>query len=411
MGVATGRPTVLLSMAVFWPGAAANGPVQACLNLVDALAPDYDFRIIARDRPFDQQAPRPDIEADVWIDRGNFSILYVRPESFTPRYFLRLFNATPHDLVHLNSFFDRQFTIPILVARRFAHLSRRPLLLSPRGEFAPGALQLKRLRKLLYLAGARISGLLDGIHLQATTTKELKDIRVALPGFGNIVIASDIPTRTETENCTPRARIKRKGRVKVVFVGRIHPMKNLDFALSVLSEVSCPVEYEIIGPVEDETHWHRCQELIRTMPAHITVRARGAASQTEVRAMLREADALFLPTRGENFGYAIVEALSEGTPVLISERTPWNEVTNAGAGWALPLEEKGAFVRAIEDLANKDGAARTAMSAAARRFAEAHFGYESAVAATHAVYASLLAAGQPGQGADDAWLAGFTTTA
>jgi glycosyltransferase involved in cell wall biosynthesis len=396
MDVATSRPTVLLAMAVFWPGAAANGPVQACLNLIDALASDYDFRIIARDRPLGQQAPRPDIEVGVWINRANFSILYVRPESFTPRYFLRLLAATPHDLVHLNSFFDRQFTIPILIARRFAHRSRRPLLLSPRGEFAPGALQLKRLRKLLYLTGTRMSGLLDGIWMQATTSREREDIGAALPAFDRVVIAPDIPTHVEVEDGSQLARRKTKGHVKLVFVGRIHPMKNLDFVLSVLSQVSSPVECEILGPVEDESLWRRCEELIRTMPAHITVRARGAVSQADVRATLREANALFLPTRGENFGYAIAEALSEGTPVLISDRTPWNEVTAAGAGWALPLQEEGAFVRAVENLANMDGAAWAVASAAARRFAEAHFGYQAAVAATRAAYATVLAAGLPG---------------
>jgi glycosyltransferase involved in cell wall biosynthesis len=391
------RPTVLLAMGVIWPGAAANGPVQSCVNLLDALAADYDFRVIARDRPFDPRAPRPDIKTGVWIDRGNYRALYVRPENFTPSYFFRLLAETPHDLVQLNGFFDREFTIPILVARRFAGRSRRPVLLSPRGEFAPGALHIRPWRKRFYLTGSRIFGLLDGVWLQATTDREREDIGAALSGFGDIVVAPNIPTRAEVEGSTRPARMKEKGHVKLVFVGRISPMKNLDLALTVLSKVRSPVEYQIIGPVEDESLWRSCRELIRAMPAHITVRVRGVASQAEVRVMLRDADALFLPTRGENFGHAIVEALSEGTPVLISDRTPWNAVTTAGAGWALPLEEKGAFVRAIEDLANMDGATWAAVSAAARGFAEAHFGYEAAVAATHAVYASVLAAEVPGR--------------
>lgn len=397
MGVVTRKPTVLVAMGSMWPNAGANGPVQSCLNLVEALASDYEFKIIARDRPFDHHAPRPTIDAGVWVDCGGYSSFYVEPANFTPAYFGRLLAETPHDLVHLNGFFDREFTIPILVARRFAD-SRRPGLLSPRGEFAPEALQLKRLSKRLYLTGTRMSGLLNGIWLQATTIREREDIGGALPGFERIIVAPDILTNIKTEGGSRATRVKEKGRVKLVFVGRISPMKNLDFALSVLSKVSAPAEYEIIGPVEDETLWRKCRELIQQAPSHITVRVRGTASQPEVRAMLRGADALFLPTRGENFGYAIVEALSEGTPVLISDRTPWNGVTTAGAGWALPLEDKVAFVRTVEVLADMDGAAWAAMSAAARRFADAHFGYEAAVAANRAVYAEVLAAGAPAQG-------------
>jgi len=142
MSATAGRPTVLLAMGAIWPGAGANGPVQSCLNLVDALGSDYDFRIIARDRPFDPSTPRPDTKTGVWVDRGKFNAFYVRPENFTPAYFFRLLAEVPHDLVQLNGFFDREFTIPILVGRRFAGRSRRPALLSPRGEFAPGALQI-----------------------------------------------------------------------------------------------------------------------------------------------------------------------------------------------------------------------------------------------------------------------------
>lgn len=397
MGVAR-RPTVLLAMGSIWPGARANGPVQSCLNLIEALALDYEFKVIARDRPFEASAPGPDTRAGLWVDRGRFSAFYVSPDNFTPAYFFRLLANVPHDLLQLNGFFDREFTIPILVARRFTGRSTRPALLSPRGEFAPGALQISGQRKRFYLAGGRIFGLLERVWLQATTEREREDICAALPGFGRIVIAPNIPTRTEATGGTAPARLKEKGRVKLVFAGRISPMKNLDFALAVLSKVTSSVEYEIIGPVEDETLWCRCQELIQRMPAHITVRARGAASQAEVRAALREADALFLPTRGENFGHAIVEALNEGTPVLISDRTPWNAVTAAGAGWALPLEEKDAFVLAIEDLATMDGAAWAALSAAARQFAEAHFGYEAAVAAARTAYESVLAAGAEARG-------------
>ena len=38
--------------------------------------------------------------------------------------------------------------------------------------------------------------------------------------------------------------------------------------------------------------------------------------------MFQEYDLLFLPTKGENFGHVILESMSAGTPVLISDTTP-----------------------------------------------------------------------------------------
>jgi glycosyltransferase involved in cell wall biosynthesis len=43
---------------------------------------------------------------------------------------------------------------------------------------------------------------------------------------------------------------------------------------------------------------------------------------------------LFLfPTHGENFGHVIIESLSSGLPVLISDQTPWHDVTTYQAGF------------------------------------------------------------------------------
>ncbi|MEO5640531.1 MAG: hypothetical protein ABIQ98_02045, partial [Sphingomicrobium sp.] len=69
----------------------------------------------------------------------------------------RILCETPHDLLVSNSFFDRQLTLPTLLMRR-AGVLRSPLLLAPRGEFSPGALEIKSLRKRTYIRFARSFG-------------------------------------------------------------------------------------------------------------------------------------------------------------------------------------------------------------------------------------------------------------
>ena len=49
--------------------------------------------------------------------------------------------------------------------------------------------------------------------------------------------------------------------------------------------------------------------------------------------MLRQADALILPSHQENFGIVVAEALSVGTPVFITNKVNlWREVDSYGAG-------------------------------------------------------------------------------
>ena len=62
-------------------------------------------------------------------------------------------------------------------------------------------------------------------------------------------------------------------------------------------------------------------------------------------------DLFFLPTLGENYGHAIVEALCAGLPVLISDTTPWRKLSEINIGWDIPLESGEEFVRVIEMLA------------------------------------------------------------
>lgn len=139
--------------------------------------------------------------------------------------------------------------------------------------------------------------------------------------------------------------------LRLLFLSRITPMKNLDFALRVLARVRTPVEFSIVGPVRDQQYWQRCQGLIDRLPDHIKVSVEGGVPHSHVTSLMATFDLLFLPTRGENYGHVIPEALSSGTPVLIADTTPWRNLERAGVGWDLPLSDEAAFAAAIEKAA------------------------------------------------------------
>ena len=58
-----------------------------------------------------------------------------------------------------------------------------------------------------------------------------------------------------------------------------------------------------------------------------------------------------MPSEGENFGHAILEALSAGCPVIISDMTPWKSLESKKIGWDLSLDNPENFVDAIETAA------------------------------------------------------------
>ena len=78
-----------------------------------------------------------------------------------------------------------------------------------------------------------------------------------------------------------------------------------------------------------------------------------------------------LPTRGENFGHVILEALSAGCPVLISDQTPWRGLESSGIGWALPLTEPERFRAVLNQCIAMDESKFIHRSRQATRYAAA----------------------------------------
>ena len=107
-------------------------------------------------------------------------------------------------------------------------------------------------------------------------------------------------------------------------------------------------------------------------------------------ATLAEYDLFLLPTRGENFGYAIFDALEVGLPVMLSDLTPWQDLERIGAGWSLPLAEPDRFAAAIDRMAALAPAERNALRRAARSLAESSLQESDAVARNRAMLIDAL---------------------
>lgn len=315
------------------------------------LGDEFDFRIVTADRDAFDTEPYDRVAINTWNTVGRAKVFYASPSMQSLNCLARLMRETPHHLFYLNSFFDPVFTVRPLLARVLGLAPKLPTIIAPRGEFSQGALKLKAWKKHLYFWISKIGGLYLDLRWQASSEHEVEDIRRALGKTAKIiVIAPDLPTTVHV-GLGEGVALSGGGPLRVVFLSRITPIKNLDFVLRVLMRVSAPVELSIYGVIEDDTHWRRCKDLIKALPEHVAVRYYGAIGHDQVADVLSKHHLFFLPTRGENYGHAIHEALSAGLPVLISDQTPWKDLEARGVGWDLPLTAPEAFVAAIQEQA------------------------------------------------------------
>ena len=354
------RRVVLVALGCFWPGNDASGPNQSFIALATALQAEFDFQVIARDR---EPGAAVSSAPAGWVDLGFAKARYLDVGRFGARGLARLIKQTRHDVLWLNSVYDREFTLPALIAAT----RRVPIILSPRGEFGVGALEVKAGKKQLFLRLARALGLWRGVTWHATSAAEARDTAAEAPKGAKIVVAANLRLMLAPPPFTPPGEV-----LRVVFVGRIAPIKGLAFALRVLADVRAPVRFEIFGPAEDAATYAEARALAEALPRHVEVVWRGATSNEAVVEAHARSDLFVSPTGGENFGHAIFEALSCGVPALISDQTPWRGLEAKRAGWDLPLAAPEAFVAAIESFAALPAQARAQWRAGARACARAY---------------------------------------
>jgi glycosyltransferase involved in cell wall biosynthesis len=335
------KPTVLILIGSSWPGNDSSGPNLSIRALCDSLASDFHFRIVSRDRAFG--ADRPVIDLTDWRDIGCAQVRYLPIGRSGAIGLTRLLRETPHDLLVLNGFFDREFTLPTLFARRLKRGSRAPILLSPRGEFTGGALGLKSQPKSLFRLVAQVTGLHKGVNFHATSAGELSDIQAVMPGYPVFLVPNFRPLFAIPSHALRLVDAP----LRLAFLGRISPVKGLDAALAAVAKANVASEFNIYGPISDPVHWAHCAELISRLPAHIRVTHHGEIANDDAPAMLAAHDALLLPSLSENFGHAIFESLASGTPVIIGNQTPWTDLAAKMAGYDCPVGDIDALARAI----------------------------------------------------------------
>jgi glycosyltransferase involved in cell wall biosynthesis len=344
------KPRVLIFQKFYEPGSRAGGPIKSIRGLVGNLGSEFDFHIVAvnYDAGRDQK-PYEGIETGRWIEReGPCKVLYVSGIN-DPAIDRLVLKEKNWDVVYLQSFYRFDFSIKPLFWWRVGKLHAKRLIVAPRGELSLGAGSIRKTKKTLFRMLTRLIRLHRGVRFHATNQLESKEIAAAvgLPEeeIDLIVAGNLVPPFLESDSLVePRDC----DRLKMVFLSRIAPKKNLNFAIEVLANQNNPVQFDVYGMIDDSAHWELCEEAAARLPPNINFEYKGYVDPSQVNSVLSQYDVMFLPTMGENFGHVILEALLAGCQVLTSDQTPWMQLTREGVGWPLPLSDKSQFNAVID---------------------------------------------------------------
>lgn len=359
MGERTKKPTVLVFVGYYLPGYRGGGPTRTIANLVERLGHEFDFRIVTSDRDLGDLQPYPSIRVDAWNQVGSAQVFYASPSFMSLWKITRLLRNISYDVMYLNSFFSTKFTLIPLLAQQLGLLRKVPIVVAPRGEFSEGAFKLKRWKKFPFTRLVRLLGLFRAVVWHVSTKYEADDVAremqvksSSISIAQNIAVAPDLLSVPNSAKATEKIfTSENDDGLKICFLSRIVPMKNLAYALKVLALVQAPIQFHIYGPKELDAYWKECEALIEKLPSNVRVIYGGSVESSIVCATVAAYDLFFVPSCGENFGHVFMEALSAGVPILVSDRTPWRDLEKQNLGWDISLDRPQDFARAIEEAA------------------------------------------------------------
>ncbi len=231
------------------------------------------------------------------------------------------------DILHNNGFWRMANVYPGQIARKYAI----PYVVSPMGTLGKWPFGSGSKIKRLFWPLVQRPSLAAVTCFRATSNLEYEDIRRM--GFRQPVAV--VPHGIDV----PVYRTKSHGPMRtLLFLSRLHPKKGLEFLLRAWNAVQHSFvdwRLRIVGPDESD-HRKEMQRLARVLRLE-RVAFVAARYGEEKWQEFQEADLFVLPSRHENFGVVVAEALAAGTPAIVTKGTPWAELETRGAGWWIDI--------------------------------------------------------------------------
>ena len=217
------------------------------------------------------------------------------------------------ELVHFHGLWQRNH----LAAQRASWRRNLPYLVSPHGMLEPWAYRQRKWKKWpwLKLFGQRqfdrSRAVLATSQMEATNlTRFARSIKIAPLGLDEQVSVTREEARDQLRVTT--------GTKIVLYLSRIDRKKGLDLLIRAMKDHE---DYQLWVVGDGDPAFTSDLKRISNERVHWT----GPAWGSERWKYLLAADVFCLPTHSENFGFAILEALWVGTPVITTTQTPWIE--------------------------------------------------------------------------------------
>ena len=251
--------------------------------------------------------------------------------------------ARDYDVIHIHAWWNLVSVLSCFVAL----MRKVPVVVSPRGTLSNYSFNNRNNRIKGLIHSWLGKPLLNKCFIHTTSKNEYDVLKAMLPG--NIIF--NVPNFIKLDIAETFSPTQTYNYLKLIFFSRIEEKKGLDLLLDALILVQTPYTLTIAGDGNpDYVSKLKQQALTNGVAGHIN----WIGFQTDDKfKLLHDHDLMILPSYDENFGNVVIESLSVGTPVLISEQVGLADyVTENNLGW-LCKTNAASISEAINAIANK----------------------------------------------------------
>lgn len=370
-----------------------GGPSRTVVGLAEAThALGHDVRIVTTNRDGDTRTP-----PEHHLRTGAPPVVWARaqaPQSwgFSVGLVPMLRREIRHaDIVHVHSL----YLFHTFAATRLANHFGIPYVLRPHGALTSYHRRHHRHRKALYHRLVEDRTLAHAAFVHCTSQQELDDLRAAGVGTPAEVVSLGLNVQPTP---TPLAR----GPISLAYVGRLTEKKRPWLAVETVAELArrgAPVHLTVAGPEEDLT-FSDLRRLAERLGVNDLVDVIGPVGRDGLARLLTRSTMLIHPSREENFGLAVAEAMAMGRPAVVTSGVALAELIVGAAAGALADADAASLADAVQTVE-----ADPTMGHRAHQLAQAKFAWPVIARQMEAAYGRVLAgtgrAALVGEPADD----------
>lgn len=137
-------------------------------------------------------------------------------------------------------------------------------------------------------------------------------------------------------------KFKTEQKLKLLFIGSLSQRKGLSYLFEALTGLEAHINLTIVGRQTP----YACAPLKKALHQHTSF---NSLPHNKILELMREHDVLIFPSLFEGFGLVITEAMSQGTPVITTDRTAGPDIIQHGEnGWLVNAGSAEAIKNVLE---------------------------------------------------------------